>query len=93
MDITLYKDFLITCAGASASFIGLLFVALSVVLANNTPGRWNAAWAVLAKATEQGRPDVAASSARLLAQHRPPDTRLPKEVTAFVPLLKVAGLI
>jgi hypothetical protein len=34
MDITLYKDFLITCAGASASFIGLLFVALSVVLAN-----------------------------------------------------------
>ena len=34
MDLTLYTDFLITCAGASASFIGLLFVALSVVLAN-----------------------------------------------------------
>ena len=71
----------------------VLTAVVSVVLANNTPGRWNAAWAVLAKATEQGRPDVAASSARLLAQHRPPDTRLPKEVTAFVPLLKVAGLI
>ncbi len=34
MDLNLYSDFLITCAGASASFIGLLFVALSVVLAN-----------------------------------------------------------
>lgn len=30
-----FKDFLIACFGASASFIGLLFVALSVVLARN----------------------------------------------------------
>ena len=29
------KDFLIACVGASASFIGLLFVALSVVLTRN----------------------------------------------------------
>jgi hypothetical protein len=71
----------------------VLTAVVSAVLANNTPKRWNAAWAVLAKATSQGRPDVAASSARLLAQHRPPDTRLPKEVSAFVPLLKIAGLI
>jgi hypothetical protein len=33
MDLALYNDFLLTCAGVSASFIGLLFVALSVVLA------------------------------------------------------------
>jgi hypothetical protein len=71
----------------------VLTAVVGAVLANNTPKRWNAAWAVLAKATAQGRPDVAASSARLLAQHRPADTRLPKEVSAFVPLLKVAGLI
>lgn len=71
----------------------VLTAVVSVVLAKNTPERWNAAWAVLAKATSQGRPDVAASSARLLAQHRPPGTKLPKEVSAFVPLLKVAGLI
>jgi hypothetical protein len=30
-----FNDFLIACVGASASFIGLLFVALSVVLARN----------------------------------------------------------
>lgn len=29
-----YRDFFITCVGASASFIGLLFVALSVILDN-----------------------------------------------------------
>src|SRR5579884_4402005 len=32
MPISSLKDFLIACVGASASFIGLLFVALSVVL-------------------------------------------------------------
>jgi len=71
----------------------VLTAGVSVVLANNTPKRWNAAWAVLAKATTQQRPDIAASSARLLAQNRPGDTKLPKEVSAFVPILKAAGII
>jgi len=71
----------------------VLTAVVSVVLANNTPKRWNAGWAVLAKATTQQRPDVAASSARLLAQNRPGDTKLPKEVSAFVPILKAAGII
>jgi hypothetical protein len=35
MPIDSLKDFLIACVGASASFIGLLFVALSVVLTRN----------------------------------------------------------
>ena len=74
------------------AFAVLTFV-VAVVLANNTPKRWNAGWAVLAKATTQNRPDVAASSARLLAQNRPGDTKLPKEVSAFVPILKAAGII
>lgn len=34
MPLDAYKDFFITCVGASASFIGLLFVALSVILDN-----------------------------------------------------------
>ena len=35
MPLDSLKDFLIACVGASASFIGLLFVALSVVLTKN----------------------------------------------------------
>jgi len=38
MDLTAYKDFLIVCVEASASFIGLLFVALTVVIARMNPG-------------------------------------------------------
>lgn len=71
----------------------VLTAVVSVVLANNTPKRWYAAWAVLNKAVDAERSDVAASSARLLAGHRPPDTKLPKEISAFVPMLKAANLI
>jgi hypothetical protein len=35
MDLAPFHDFLIACVGASASFIGLLFVALSLVLARD----------------------------------------------------------
>jgi hypothetical protein len=35
MNLAPFQDFLIACVGASASFIGLLFVALSVVLARD----------------------------------------------------------
>jgi hypothetical protein len=38
MPLDPFKDFLIACVGASASFIGLLFVALSVVLARGDAG-------------------------------------------------------
>jgi hypothetical protein len=38
MSLDLYKDFLIACVGASASFIGLLFVALTVVLDRGNRG-------------------------------------------------------
>lgn len=38
MDLSLYKDFFIACLGASGTFIGLLFVALSVVLADRSEG-------------------------------------------------------
>lgn len=35
MDLTPFQNFFIVCVGASASFIGLLFVALSLVLARD----------------------------------------------------------
>ena len=35
MNLAPFQDFLIACVGASASFIGLLFVALSLVLARD----------------------------------------------------------
>jgi hypothetical protein len=64
------------------------------VLANNTPQRWGRAWDVLAVAVKANRVAVAASAARSLAQARPKGVReLPKACTAFVPMLKAAGLI
>ena len=66
---------------------------VTCVLNSNTLDRWNSAWAVLAQAIDQNRPDVAASSARALAANRPAKAKLPKEISAFVPLLKAAGLM
>lgn len=67
---------------------------VAAVLANNTPKRWNAAWEVLAQAVDMGRPDVAATSARMLGKNRPEGaTKTPKAVGAFVPLLKAAGMM
>lgn len=72
----------------------VLTAVVSAVVAKNTPQRWNAAWAVLAKAVEGGRPDVAAGSARVLAAVRPSkEARLPKEIDALIPVLKTAGLL
>jgi len=52
-------------------------------------GRWMAAWEILAKAAEEGAADVAAASARALAQARRPDLPLPVEqVRAFLPVLR-----
>jgi hypothetical protein len=39
MQLEPFRDFLIACVGASASFIGLLFVALSVVLTRTDEGK------------------------------------------------------
>lgn len=71
----------------------VLTAVVTCVLANNTLQRWDAAWSVLAQAIAQNRPDVAASSAKALAAQRPAKGKLPKEVSAFVPLLKAAGLM
>jgi len=71
----------------------VLTAVVSAVVAKNSIPRWNAAWQVLAKAVESGRPDVAAGSARVLASIRPKDAPLPKAIDALIPVLKTAGLL
>jgi hypothetical protein len=64
----------------------------AVIIATPTIARWQAGWAVLARAAETV-PDVAASSARTLAAHRPEGAPVPPEVNVFAPLLREAGLV
>lgn len=68
---------------------------ITAVLANNTEDRWLRAWKVLQKAVEADRVDVAAGAARALARNKPKGSTAdaPKEVSAFVPILKEAGLM
>ena len=74
------------------------FAALTAVVAaavgNLTPARWSAAWQVLARAADQGAKDIAAAAAKALAGARKPNLPLPKrEMAAFIPLLKEAGML
>lgn len=71
--------------------LAALHAVTAVVIATPSPERWQAGWAVLARAAEQ-LPDVAAVSARTLARHRPPGAPVPAEVAVFAPLLREAGL-
>jgi hypothetical protein len=64
----------------------------AVVAADPTAARWEAGWRVFGKAGESA-PDVAAAAARTLARCRPPGAPVPKEATAFAPLLRDAGLL
>jgi len=73
------RDFAVLAAVASAA------------VRNLTRERWLAAWAILARAAEQGGKDVAAAAARSLAAARRPDLPLPvKELREFLPLLQKA---
>lgn len=74
------------------------FAVLSAVVAaavgNLTKDRWTAAWQVLARAAEQGAKDIAAASAKALAQARKQGLPLPqKELREFIPLLQKGGLM
>jgi hypothetical protein len=64
----------------------------SAVAADPTVPRWEAGWVVFGNAGEQA-PDVAAAAARTLARCRPPGTPVPRQVQAFAPLLRDAGLL
>ena len=72
----------------------VLTAVVSAAVRNLTPDRWTAAWRVLARAAEQGGKDIAAASAKALAQARKPGLPLPqKELHGFIPLLKAGGLM
>jgi hypothetical protein len=64
----------------------------AAVAAHPTPERWIAAWQIFGQCGERA-PDVAATAARALARARPPGAPVPKEVHAFAPLLRDAGLL
>ena len=72
----------------------VLTAVVSAAVGNLTKERWLAAWAVLARAAEQGAKDIAAASAKALAQARKPGLPLPqKELQGFIPLLQKGGLM
>jgi hypothetical protein len=72
----------------------VLTAVVSAAVGNLTKDRWMAAWQVLARAAEQGAKDIAAASAKALAQARKPGLPLPqKELREFIPLLQKGGLM
>jgi len=72
----------------------VLTAVVSAAVGNLTRERWMAAWAVLARAAEQGAKDIAAAAAKALAAARKPGLPLPqKELRGFIPLLQKGGLM
>lgn len=72
----------------------VLTAVVSAAVSSLTKDRWLAAWAVLARAAEQGAKDIAAAAAKALAAARKPNLPLPqKELREFIPLLQKGGLM
>jgi MoxR-like ATPase len=65
----------------------------AAVLADNTPGRWSAAWRAIAHGVTAGHADIAVVSIRVLVANRPDGAMPPPEVLMRIaPVLKQAGL-
>jgi hypothetical protein len=72
----------------------ILTAVITAAVNRLTEERWSAAWSILAKASEQGKKDIAAVAAKKLAAARKPELPLPlKELQEFVPLLQKGGLM
>ena len=75
----------------------VVYATLSAVLlrvrTNPTEDRWVAAWKVLDQAVKGAQPDIAAAQARALTRLKPAGAKTPKEVAAFMPLLRDAGIV
>ena len=70
----------------------VLTAVVSAAVSKLTKDRWLAAWAVLARAAEQGAKDITAASAKALASARRPDLPLPAaQLKEFAALLRAAG--
>lgn len=72
----------------------ILTAVITAAVDRLTEERWSAAWAVLARASAQGKKDIAAVAARKLAAARKPELALPlAELQEFAPLLHQGGLM
>ncbi|GIJ55017.1 sigma 54-interacting transcriptional regulator [Virgisporangium aurantiacum] len=73
--------------------LAFLTAVTAAVQARVTRQRWEAGWAVLAKAVEAGVPDVAARAAADLAALRDANWPVPSHVDAFVDVLTLSGAL
>ncbi|MDH2392500.1 AAA family ATPase [Streptomyces sp. HNM0663] len=73
--------------------LAFLIAVVSAVRSEPTRPRWEAGWAVLAKAVDAGAPDVAAQAAMDLAAMREADWPVPPGIDAFVELLAASGAL
>ncbi|WP_433078572.1 AAA family ATPase [Dactylosporangium sp. CA-052675] len=71
--------------------LAFLTAIVSAVQSDVSRPRWEAAWAVLAKAVEAGVPDVAARAAADLAAMREKSWPVPATIDAFVDILRLSG--
>ncbi|MER5630417.1 sigma 54-interacting transcriptional regulator [Streptomyces nitrosporeus] len=73
--------------------LAFLIAVVSAVRDGLTRERWEAGWAVLAKAVDAGVPDVAARAAVDLAAMRSPDWPVPAGIDGFLDLLRQSGAL
>ncbi|MFJ3089753.1 AAA family ATPase [Streptomyces sp. NPDC086838] len=73
--------------------LAFLIAVVAAVQAELTRPRWEAGWAVLAKAVAAGVPDVAARAAVDLASMRDTDWPVPEGIDAFLELLRLSGAL
>lgn len=73
--------------------LAFLTAVVTAVQADLTRSRWEAGWAVLAKAVDAGVPDVAARAAVDLAALRDVDWPVPGGIDGFLELLQLSGAL
>ncbi|GAA1551555.1 MoxR family ATPase [Actinomadura kijaniata] len=73
--------------------LAFLTAVVAAIQAEPTRRRWEAGWAVLAKAVDAGVPDVAARAAGDLAKMRDTDWPVPSGIDGFVDLLRLSGAL
>ncbi|MFB4314251.1 AAA family ATPase [Actinomadura sp. 21ATH] len=71
--------------------LAFLTAIVSAVQGNLSRKRWEAGWAVLAKAVDAGVPDVAARAAVDLAALRDTDWPVPAGIDGFIDILRLSG--
>ncbi|MEU0395631.1 AAA family ATPase [Streptomyces sp. NPDC006208] len=73
--------------------LAFLIAVVAAIQGDLTRKRWEAGWAVLAKAVDAGVPDVAARAAVDLAAMRDTDWPVPQGIDGFLELLQLSGAL